>query len=132
MNGHFYLALGVAVAISGTVVNAQAKDKQDHASAVNVSVRASCTSGKTQLGTETKEGTAAADPGVFPLGSRVQVEGLTGGHDGTYTVSDTGRAIKGQALDIFIADCAAAKRFGRQKARVRVLERGPAKRPASM
>ena len=40
--------------------------------------------------------TAAADPSVLPLGSRIVI----GGH--TYTVEDTGSAVNGKTVDIFV------------------------------
>ena len=43
---------------------------------------------------------------------------------GIYTVMDTGAAVKGRTLDIFIADCERARRFGKQPVRVSVLRRG--------
>jgi hypothetical protein len=62
---------------------------------------------------------------VLPLGSVEQLDGLTGEYDGTYTVQDTGRTVKGHEIDIFIPDCDRAKQFGRQDARVRVVRRAP-------
>ena len=124
-----YLALLIGLTISGWTVDGQADGAADKTSAVTVSVTASCIRGKTQSGTPNNEGDVAADVRVFPLGSRLQVDFVDDAFDGTYTVRDTGRTIKGHELDIFIADCAAAKRFGRQKAGVRVLERGAPPKP---
>lgn len=45
---------------------------------------------------------------------------------GTYTVTDTGAAVKGHDVDIFMTSCAAAKRFGKRLVTARVLKRGPA------
>ena len=39
----------------------------------------------------------------------------------TFTVADTGAAVKGNEIDIFIRDCARAKVFGRRQVNVRVL-----------
>lgn len=79
--------------------------------------------GKTASGTHVREGICAADPAVLPLGSRIRVH-EAGAYSGEYLVSDTGRTIKGREIDIYIADDAAAKRFGRQTVRVEVLSRG--------
>ena len=46
------------------------------------------------------------------------------GLDRDYNVEDTGREVKGRELDLFIRDCSAAKKFGRQTASVQVLEVG--------
>jgi 3D (Asp-Asp-Asp) domain-containing protein len=68
-------------------------------------------------------GTVAADPAVLPVGTRIQVEGA-GRYSGEYIVHDTGPKVRGNEIDIFIDDPAAAKRFGRKKVRIRLL-RGP-------
>ena len=125
---HLVLLLGLA--LGGRSVDWQAEGAADKTS-VTVSVTASCIRGKTQSGTPNDESSVAADVRVFPLGSRLHVDFVDDAQDGTYTVRDTGGAIKGNRLDIFLADCAAAKRFGRQKATVRVMERGQAPKPKS-
>ncbi len=79
--------------------------------------------GVTASGTATHEGIVAADPDVLPLGSRIRVRG-TGGHDGVYVVRDTGPKIQGRKLDLYIADDAEAKAFGRKQVKVQVLRRG--------
>ena len=91
---------------------------------VQMEVTAYCTSGETAAGTDTRRGVTAADPKVLPLGSRVRVRGLGRGLDRDYDVEDTGREVKGRELDLFIRDCNAAKKFGRQTASVQVLEVG--------
>jgi 3D (Asp-Asp-Asp) domain-containing protein len=65
----------------------------------------------------------AADPKVLPLGSKVEVQGA-GEHSGTYVVEDTGPAVKGHELDLYVPDDREAKRFGRKDVEVKVLERG--------
>ena len=122
-----YVAVLLSLVIGHTVLDGQAKAEQE--STPEVTVTAFCVRGKTKSGASAKDGVAAADVRLFPLGSILQVNGLSDGYDGTYAVLDTGRAVKGQELDIFIADCAAAKRFGRQKARVRMLQRGERSKP---
>lgn len=59
----------------------------------------------------------AVDPSVIPLGSRVEVEGR-----GTFLAADTGGAIQGRKIDIFMPDRSDAVAFGRQSVRVRVLD----------
>lgn len=78
--------------------------------------------GRTKSGKQTRQGIVAADPKVLPIGSRIRVNGA-GAYSGVYTVADTGRAIKGHEIDIYIADDAAARRFGRQSVEVEVLGR---------
>lgn len=69
--------------------------------------------GKTASGIRTRHGIVAADPRVLPLGSRIRIHGA-GGHSGEYLVADTGRAIKGRRLDIWMPDRQDALRFGRR------------------
>ena len=80
-------------------------------------------SGTTAAGTQTRVGVVAADPAVLPLGSRIRVQGA-GTYSGVYTVADTGPAVSGREIDIFIPDDTAAKRFGRRRVGVEILERG--------
>ena len=69
---------------------------------------------------QTRPGVVAADPAVLPLGTRIRISGA-GRYSGVYTVTDTGPAIRGRELDIFIPDGRAATRFGRRRVRVEVL-----------
>ena len=62
----------------------------------------------------------AADPAVLPLGSRIRIEGA-GRYSGEYVVQDTGRAIKGREVDVYLPDDAEAKRFGRKTVEVQLL-----------
>ncbi len=64
--------------------------------------------------------TVAADPEVIPLGTKILIDGIT------YTVEDTGKAIKGNIIDIFFDTHQEAVDFGRQQKKVyRVKEEGP-------
>ena len=83
--------------------------------------------GETASGAQTRKGIVAADPKVLPIGSRIRVQGA-GQYDGEYTVKDTGREIKGREIDLYIANDAEAKRFGRKNVTVEVLERGNGQR----
>ena len=76
-----------------------------------------------KAGTVAREGTAAADPTILPLGSRVRVHGPDQ-YVGEFVITDTGSAIKGNRIDIFFDDPAQAKKFGKRKVRVEILETG--------
>jgi 3D (Asp-Asp-Asp) domain-containing protein len=86
--------------------------------------------GTTSSGKQTVEGrTVAADPRLLPPGTRIEVAGAGTPYDGTYVVHDTGPAVKGAEIDIFIDDPGEAKRFGRKQVRIRVLDaQGQAKK----
>lgn len=73
-------------------------------------------------------GTVAADPAVIPLGSRIQVK-RAGKYSREYRVTDTGHAVKGRRIDIYMSTDAEAKKFGKQKVTVRILERGDPSSP---
>ena len=59
----------------------------------------------------------AVDPNVIPLGSIVEVEGY-----GQAIAADTGGAIKGNRIDVFIAKEADALTWGRKQVKVRVIK----------
>ena len=84
------------------------------------SATAYCLKGRTAMGHGVRRGLIAADPRVLPLGSRISIDGSQGG---TYLVSDTGGKIKGKKLDIWMASCAEARRFGRRTVSVNFLGR---------
>ena len=79
--------------------------------------------GLTTKGNTTKPGTAAADPAIIPLGSKVRVTGA-GAYSGDYTVTDTGSKIAGRHIDLYIPDAAAAKAFGKKQVRVEIVTTG--------
>lgn len=58
----------------------------------------------------------AVDPKVIPLGSKVWVEGY-----GYAVAGDTGGAIKGNKIDLFMPSKSKAYDFGRKKVRIKVL-----------
>jgi len=75
--------------------------------------------GITSSGAPAVEGvTIAVDPSVIPIGSRVYIEGL-----GYFVAQDTGSAIKGKRIDVFMNDVGEALQFGVKKGvRVAVVE----------
>ncbi|WP_462411318.1 ubiquitin-like domain-containing protein [Neobacillus sp. Marseille-QA0830] len=59
----------------------------------------------------------AVDPRVIPLGSKVYVEGY-----GYAVAADTGGAIKGYIIDVFVPSNAEAYRWGRKKVKITILQ----------
>lgn len=59
----------------------------------------------------------AVDPSVIPLGSKVYVEGY-----GYATAEDTGGAIKGNRIDVFIPTQEGAVEWGRKQVKVTIIE----------
>lgn len=80
------------------------------------SATAYCFSGRTAMGHGVRRGLIAADPRVLKLGSKVVIN--AGAWSGTYLVSDTGGAIKGKRLDIWVPSCSEARKFGRRTVQV--------------
>ncbi len=85
--------------------------------------------GKTSAGTPAREGIVAADPKVLPLGTKIRISGA-GAYDGVYIVTDTGRRIEGQEIDIYVPTAAEAKKFGEKMVKVTVLDTGEGKEDA--
>lgn len=82
-------------------------------------------SGETKAQTFTEEGrTLAADPHILPIGTVVEIRDA-GPYSGQYVVSDTGPAIVGRRLDIYIARTREAINFGKRRVKVRVLKFAP-------
>jgi len=82
-----------------------------------------CQSGVTRAGVQVQPGIVAADPDVLPLGSVVRIEEPRS-HAGVYSVLDTGGAIVGEILDVYVPDCDEAIEFGRRTVRFRILRLG--------
>ena len=80
-----------------------------------------CLRGRTAMGHGVRRGIIAADPRVLRLGSRVLLN--AGGYTGQYFVSDTGGAVKGRKIDIWVPSCSEARRFGRRSVTVSLLPR---------
>ena len=89
---------------------------------MKLTATAYCQSGKTRAGVQTRPGIVAADPRVVRLGSSIEII-APDRYAGVYEVMDTGRAIKGRRLDLYMPNCVRAKRFGRQQVTVRLLDR---------
>ena len=80
-----------------------------------------CLKGRTAMGHGVRRGIIAADPRVLRLGSRVILG--AGSYTGQYIVSDTGGAVKGRRIDIWVPSCSEARRFGRRNVAVSLLPR---------
>ena len=65
-----------------------------------------CKGTTTASGTTVRTGIAAADPLLLPVGSVIQVDSLSPRYNGIYTVMDTGPAVQGREIDIYMWNCA--------------------------
>lgn len=66
--------------------------------------------------------TIGVDESLIPLGSEVKIV-FADGTEGVYSADDTGSAIHGNIIDLFMASHDEALQFGRQKCRVYIKER---------
>lgn len=73
----------------------------------------------TALGLPVRRGIVAVDPRVIPLGTKLFVEGY-----GPALAGDTGSAIKGNRIDLFVDSHKEALSYGRRRVQVYVLKDG--------
>ena len=78
-----------------------------------------CLKGRTASGGGVRRGIVAADTRILPLGTRINIS--AGAYSGTYTVADTGGAVRGRILDIWVPSCSEANKFGRRTVKVSVV-----------
>jgi 3D (Asp-Asp-Asp) domain-containing protein len=84
-----------------------------------------CRGTTTASGVNVRNGIAAADPDLLPVGSVIQVDRLGARYNGIYTVMDTGPAVQGRHIDIYMWSCDEARyEFGRRSAGLTVLRLG--------
>ena len=83
-----------------------------------------CKGTTTASGVAVRRGIAAADPQLLPAGSVVSLSTGDVEFDGVYTVMDTGPAVKGRLLDLYVWSCHEALAFGRKSVEVTVLRLG--------
>jgi 3D (Asp-Asp-Asp) domain-containing protein len=83
-----------------------------------------CKGTTTASGVNVRTGIAAADPGILPVGSVVQIDGLAKQYNGIYTVMDTGPSVQGRHVDLYLWSCNEALAFGRREMVVTVLRLG--------
>jgi 3D (Asp-Asp-Asp) domain-containing protein/LysM repeat protein len=109
-----------APATSAPAATSSANTKQITVKATAYTASCEGCSGVTATGINIKanpnEKVIAVDPSIIPLGSKVYVEGF-----GEATAADTGGAIKGNRIDVFIPSEQAAINFGVKQLKVTIL-----------
>jgi 3D (Asp-Asp-Asp) domain-containing protein len=88
------------------------------------SATAYCKGLVTASGVAVQSGVAAADPELLPVGSVIQIGSLPRKYNGIYTVMDTGPAVQGRQLDLYMWSCNEALQFGRKPINLTVLRLG--------
>ncbi len=69
--------------------------------------------GLTASGERVRRGIVAADTRILPFGTKIHIEGY-----GDFVVKDTGDAVEGNCIDIYMEDVGEAIRFGRRNLKV--------------
>jgi 3D (Asp-Asp-Asp) domain-containing protein len=82
--------------------------------------------GRTASGKPVARGLIAADRRVLPIGTRVRLQ--AGSYSGEYLVADTGGAVRGRKIDIWMPSTSEAMRFGRRPVKLTVLSRARARK----
>lgn len=79
--------------------------------------------GLTASGEFVREGFIAVDTNIIPMHSLVYIEGA-GNLNGFYEAKDTGGAINGHKIDIYVPTKSQAFKFGRKNVRIHILREG--------
>ncbi|MBA3637969.1 MAG: 3D domain-containing protein [Acidobacteriota bacterium] len=116
----------------------QSVSKPDVGSRLRFTATAYCKGTTTASGVAVKNGMAAADPDLLPIGSVIRIESLGDKYDGIYTVMDTGPKVRGRHVDVYLWSCHEALQVRRRKMHLTVLRlgwnpqnSGPLRRPTS-
>jgi murein DD-endopeptidase MepM/ murein hydrolase activator NlpD/3D (Asp-Asp-Asp) domain-containing protein len=75
--------------------------------------------GMTATGTKARRGTVAVDPEVIPFGTGMYIPGY-----GYGVAEDTGRAVKGNRVDLFFDDADEAREWGERTVTIRLFGKG--------
>jgi 3D (Asp-Asp-Asp) domain-containing protein len=74
--------------------------------------------GKMANGQYVHSGAIAADTRILPIGTIVIIDGM-----GTFIVKDTGGAIKGNRIDIYMPSISQARKFGRRAVVLKIVSK---------
>ena len=83
-----------------------------------------CKGTTTASGVNVRNGIAAGDPELLPIGSVIRIHELGEKYDGIYTVMDTGPKVQGRHVDVYLWSCNEALQMGRRPMKLSVLRLG--------
>lgn len=83
-----------------------------------------CLRGTMRTGVRVRDGMAAGDPSVLPLGSVVRVTHPDGRLVGIFVIMDTGGAVRGNKIDLWFDSCGEARAWGVRRVVAEVLDIG--------
>ena len=86
-----------------------------------------CKGQTTASGVGVRTGIAAADRSLLPVGSVIAVTTDNTRYHGVYTVMDTGPAVQGRIIDLYMWSCKEALAFGKERG---LDPESPSSRPA--
>ena len=93
-------------------------------SRLHFTATAYCKGETTASGVAVRTGVAAADPDLLPVGTVLSLDTPDRRYAGIWTVMDTGPAVQGRIVDLYVWSCHEALRFGRQPVQLTVLRLG--------
>jgi 3D (Asp-Asp-Asp) domain-containing protein len=96
-------------------------EQEAESPAVTFTATAYSLRGRTASGRQVSRGIIAADRRVLPIGTRVRL--TAGSYSGEYLVADTGGAVRGRKIDIWVPSNGEAMRFGRRPVKLTTLTR---------
>ena len=99
-------------------------EKPHAGSQLRFTATAYCKGTTTASGVNVRNGIAAADPDLLPIGSVVRIDELGDKYDGIYTVMDTGPKVQGRHVDVYLWSCHEALEVGRRPMKLTVLRLG--------
>ena len=85
-----------------------------------------CLRGTMRTGVRVRDGMAAGDPSVLPLGTVIRVSHPDGELVGIFVIMDTGGAIRGNKIDLWMSSCDDARAWGIRPVVAEVLDTGRA------
>jgi 3D (Asp-Asp-Asp) domain-containing protein len=83
-----------------------------------------CKGETTASGVAVRTGIAAADPQLLPVGTVVRLDTPDSRYNGIWTIMDTGPAVQGRTVDLYVWSCHDALAFGRRPVQLTVLRLG--------
>ena len=108
----------------GVFTKSSEPGKPEMGSRLEFTATAYCKGTTTASGVNVRQGIAAADPQLLPVGSVIRVDRLADRYNGIYTVMDTGPKVQGRHVDIYLWSCHEALELGRRPITLTVLRLG--------
>lgn len=108
--------------LAGVRLFASVEERARGGERIAVTITAYCLQGRTRRGNWVRDGIVAADPRLFPLGRELELW-IGRRSAGRHLIDDTGSAIKGAKLDLWMGDCREAIRFGRRRGYAQLVPR---------